>query len=360
MFEYRSQWQQRRAEMLAAIAQVLDSGTLILGPRVREFEREFARYLGADDCAVGVASGTDALALALRVLGVGAGDEVITTANTAVPTVSAIRMVGATPVFCEIDRRSLLMNVCDAARRITSRTRALLPVHLFGNMVDMPAVMRLAGDRNLRVVEDCAQCTGATLGGRHAGTFGDIGCFSFYPTKNLGAYGDGGLCLACSDEIADALRSARCFGARDYRVATCEGVTSRLDELQAAILLVKLRDLVADVAERRRLAQLYREQLSDGVDLPTALAECAHAYHLFVIAVDDRAKVIGRLEAEQIGYGIHYPVPIHLMPAYRFLGYSLPLTERAAERILSLPCYPGLTDDEVARICEVVNSAIAE
>ncbi|HEX4129917.1 MAG TPA: DegT/DnrJ/EryC1/StrS family aminotransferase [Pirellulales bacterium] len=361
LFDYRPQLQRMRAEMLDAITEVLDSGKLILGPQVQAFEREFARFLSAPEHAVGVASGTDSVALALRALGVGPGDEVITVANTAVPTISAIRMVGAVPVFCDIDPQTLLMDVADAARRVTRRTRAIVPVHPFGNVVDMPAVIRLAADRELHVVEDCAHSTGATLNGRHTGTFGDAACFSFYPTKTLGAYGDGGLCLARSAELAEALRTLRMFGTRDGRIAVREGVTSRLDELQAAILRVKLRHLHDDLAARRAIAARYRDRLDQRVATPCVAPGVEHAYHLMVIQMENRARVIERLEAEHIGYGIHYPQPIHLMPAYRFLDVaegSLPVTERAAKRVLSLPCWPGLHEEQVERVCHVVNAAL--
>lgn len=360
MFDYREQLASIREEILGAIAGVLDSGSLILGPRVRAFEENFARWLGAAGPAVGVGNGTDALAIALRALDIGAGDEVLTVANTAIPTVSAIRMAGATPVFCDIDPRSLLMDLAEAEKRITPRTKAIIPVHLFGNAVDMPAVVRLAARHGLRVIEDCAQSAGTTLAGQATGTFGDVGCFSFYPTKNLGAYGDGGLCVAKSTELAEAMRKIRVYGCGEAYYAQREGVNSRLDELQAAVLDVKLKHLDAYVAGRRRVAALYDRHLASGIERPGVAPGVAHSYHLYVIATDRRAQVIERLQAAGIGYGIHYPTPIHRMSGYEFLGWgagSLPETERAAARILSLPCYPELAEADVLRVCAAVNGA---
>jgi len=363
MFDYVEQYYEIRAEILDAIEGVLASGSLILGERVRAFEENFCRYLGSQGSAVGVGNGTDALAIALRALEIGAGDEVITVANTAIPTVSAIRMVGARPVFCDIDPRTLLMDLDHAESRITSRTRAIVPVHLFGNAVDMTRLMKLAAQHGLAVVEDCAQSCGTTWQGQMTGTFGDVGCFSFYPTKNLGAYGDAGLCHTRSAELAETMRKIRAYGCgqasanRTY-AAECEGVNSRLDELQAAILDVKLRHLAEYLAGRRRVAKEYQAHLAPHVAHPRTEAGADNSYHLFAIFSEVRERLIARLQREHIGFGIHYPTPIHRMQAYEFLGYdegSLPATERAAGQILSLPCYPELSTEAVQRICSVVN-----
>ena len=361
MFDYRQQLADIREEVLAAITGVLDSGSLILGPRVQAFEENFSRSLGVEGLSIGVANGTDALAVALRALDIGPGDEVITVSNTAIPTVSAIRMSGARPIFCDIDPRTLLMDVADAKKRVTKQTKAIIPVHLYGNAVDMPAVLRLAERHGLRVIEDCAQSTGTTLDGQATGTFGDIGCFSFYPTKNLGAYGDGGLCFTRDAQLSDAMRKIRMYGCGKTYYSEREGINSRLDELQAAVLDVKLRHLPEYIAGRRRVAALYDKLLSPSLDRPAVAKGVAHSYHLYVIATDRRAEVINRLQAEEIGHGIHYPTPIHRMSGYRFLGYepgSLPVTELAATRILSLPCYPELPSEAVERICAVVNDAV--
>ena len=362
MFDYLEQYADLRAEILDAVESVLQGGSLILGPRVREFEENFSGYLGRDGNSVGVGNGTDALAIALRALGIGAGDEVLTVANTAIPTVSAIRMAGARPVFCDVDPHTLLADLDHAESRITARTRAIVPVHLYGNAVDMTRLMRLAAQHGLAVVEDCAQSCGTTWQGRMTGTFGDIGCFSFYPTKNLGAYGDAGLCHTRSAELAESIRQIRAHGnptgaPRTYE-AQCEGVNSRLDELQAAILNVKLRHLDDYLDRRRAIASEYYAHLAPHVARPTTPGDAGHSYHLFVILTDRRDRLIARLEREGIGYGIHYPTPIHRMAAYDFLGYdegSLPVTERAAQTVLSLPCYPELSTEAVHRICSVVN-----
>ena len=357
MFDYVEQYEALQQEVLDAVREVLSSGMLILGPRVRQFEDDFAAWLGGGH-GVGVGNGTDALAIALKALGVGPGDEVLTVANTAIPTVSAIRMTGALPLFADIEPHTLLMDLEDAQRRITPRTRAIVPVHLFGNAVDMPAVMRLAARYDLRVVEDCAQSTGTTIHGKATGTFGDVGCFSFYPTKNLGAYGDAGFCFTRNAELAEAMRRIRTYGCAGSYDCQREGVNSRLDELQAAILSVKLRHLDNHIAERRRIARDYGEHLDPATDRPQVAASVDCSYHLFVVRAARRAALVERLRQEEIGFGIHYPVPIHLMRGYEFLNYkagSLPITERAAAEVISLPCYPELAHESVRRICRAVN-----
>jgi aminotransferase EvaB len=358
MFDYVEQYEAIQDEILAAVRDVLASGSLILGPCVGRFEENFARYLAGGGHGVGVASGTDALAIALRALGVGPGDEVITVANTAVATVSAIRTTGARPVFCEIEPATLLMDLADAESRITPATRAIVAVHLYGNAVDMPRLVEIAARHNLAVVEDCAQSCGTTWQGQHTGTFGDVGCFSFYPTKNLGAYGDGGLCFTRRAELADAMRQIRSYGCDRPHHCQREGVNSRLDELQAAVLDVKLRHLDDFLAKRRAVARAYYEHLASSIERPRADDAVNHSYHLFVILASRRQRLIERLEAEGIGFGIHYPTPIHRMQGYRFLGYragSLPITERIATQVLSLPCYPELSHDAVRETCQAIN-----
>ncbi len=357
VFDYTEQFAAIREEILDTMRNALDSGSLILGPRVRQFERNFADYLGGGE-GVGVGNGTDALAIALRALGVEAGDEVITVANTALPTVSAIRMTGALPAFCEVDPVTLLMDLHDVERRITPRTRAIVPVHLFGNAVDMPALMALARRHQLAVVEDCAQSCGTTISGRHAGGFGDVGCYSFYPTKNLGAYGDGGLCFTRNSELAARMRLIRQYGRGDAPDAQCDGVNSRLDELQAAVLDVKLRHLPRYLAQRQALAREYDRHLAPHVARPGTTANVQASHHLFVIRSQRRDTLVERLKREGIGFGIHYPLPIHRMPAYQSLGYgegSLPITERAATEVVSLPCYPELSPEAARQICRIVN-----
>jgi dTDP-4-amino-4,6-dideoxygalactose transaminase len=267
-------------------------------------------------------------------------------------------MVGASVVFAEIDPHTLLMDIDDAAGRITPRTKAILPVHLYGNAVDMDRLMRLAARHALAVVEDCAQSCGTTWNGQMTGTFGDVGCFSFYPTKNLGAYGDGGLCFTRRADLAEAMRQTRAYGCGATYHSLREGVNSRLDDLQAAILDVKLGHLPRYLAKRRAIARAYGQHLAQNVTRPRVAPQVEHSYHLFVIAIDQRERVTEQLARDGIGFGIHYPTPIHRMSGYEFLGHregSLPITERAALRVLSLPCYPELQPQAVRRICRAVN-----
>lgn len=362
-FDGRQEYRQVKDEIDAAIRRVCESGRLILGPEVEAFETEFAAYVGARH-SIGVKSGTDALIIALRALEIGPDDEVITVANTAVATVAAIRAVGATPRFVDVDRKYLLMDPSQLEAAIGPRTRCILPVHLYGHPVDMARIHSIALRHNLPVVADCAQAHGAALEGQHVGTFSDIGCFSFYPTKNLGAMGDGGLCTTEDPLLAERMRRIRCYGFDGDRIAHVEGMCSRLDELQAAILRVKLSHLDATLRARRRLADIYTTMLQDAPFwLPSVAPGAEHAFHLYVIRTMDREGVLARLERNEIGYGIHYPVPIHLMPAYEWLGYQpgdLPITEQAASQVLSLPLHAGLTDEQVRTVASVLLEASSE
>ncbi len=339
---------------------MLGSGKLILGPEVEAFEREFASYIGARH-AVGVASGTDAIGLALRALGVGHGDEVLTVANAGAPPVAAIRSVGALPRFVDVDPGTLLLDPEWLDRARTSRTRCILPVHLYGRAVPMEPILAFAERHALAVVEDCAQAHGARPGGQHVGTRGHVGCFSFYPTKNLGALGDGGACVTGDPSLAERLRQLRMYGFSGDRVAHIEGLNSRLDELQAAVLRVKLGHLDEAVARRRDLATAYRTRLRD---LPLGCPEVAdaaeHAWHLFVVRPADRAGAIAALERAAIGHAIHYERAAHRMEAYAFLGYhegDLPVSEAACDTVLSLPLYPGLEESAVEAVAAALGSA---
>jgi dTDP-4-amino-4,6-dideoxygalactose transaminase len=295
---------------------------------------------------VGVASGTDALILALRALGVGPGDEVITVSNAGVPTVAAIRAAGALPRLVDVDPDALLLDPGQLERARTARTRCVLPVHLYGQPAPLGPILDFAGRHGLPVVEDCAQAHGARYRGRSVGGFGQVGCFSFYPTKTLGAFGDAGLCVTGDPALEERLRRLRMYGFGKERHARIEGLNSRLDEIQAAILRVKLRHLDAALTTRSALAARYREALAGSGYRPVVVAPDAEpAWHLFVVEAPERARAIAALERAGIGYGVHYPEPVHRMEAYRFLGLergSLPVTERACERVLSLPLFPGL------------------
>ena len=351
---------QGHEEALAAVfLRVLQSGQVILGPEVQAFESEFAAFTGAKK-AIGVASGTDALILALRAMDVGHGDEIITVANSAVPTASAIRAVGAIPVFADVDPVTLNMNVNSIRQLISQRTRALLPVHLYGLPVDMRPLLQIAAEHLLPVIEDCAHAHGAMDRDRHAGLIGHIGCFSFYPTKNLAALGDAGICITNDDAIAERLRTIRMYGFDDSRVAQCDGLNSRLDEVQAAILRYRLRQLPDANQRRRFIAEKYLCELQGlPLLLPATKADCVHAWHQFVIRVAHRSDFLRSMADRGIQCGIHYEHALHRMPAFaRSEQAALPVTETAAEQVVSLPITPDLTDDEVSRVCKAVREVL--
>ncbi len=347
-------------EIDAAVQRVLASGWYILGEETAAFEQEFAAYCGAAGC-VGVNSGTDALHLALRACGVGPGDEVITVAHTAVATVAAIRMSGATPVLVDIDPQTYTMSPAALAAAMTPATRAVIPVHLYGHPADMDAIREIA--TACFVIEDCAQAHGAQYKGRPAGSFGDLACYSFYPTKNLGALGDGGAVTGRAPALLDKVRLLREYGwsPQARYVSQVEGVNSRLDELQAAILRVRLRRLDADNTARRELAAHYDHLLPATVTRPVEQAGCRHVYHLYVIQHPDRERLRARLAEQGIGAGIHYPVPVHLQLAYQdgpVRAAALPVTELAARTVLSLPMHPALSAAQVRAVAAAVTAAL--
>jgi dTDP-4-amino-4,6-dideoxygalactose transaminase len=352
-----------KREIDEAIAGTLDSGWYILGQQVSAFEQEFAGYLGARHC-VGVANGTDALHLALRACGIGAGDVVVTVAHTAVATVAAIEMAGAEPLLVDIDPASFTISpeaIEDAIKtwRGEGKVKAITPVHLYGHPANMQAVLEIARRYELKVIEDCAQAHGATINGAQVGTFGDAAGFSFYPTKNLGALGDGGAVVTNDPEVAERARLLREYGWRERYVSEVAGFNSRLDELQAAVLRVKLKYLDEENARRRAIARIYDERLaSTPLHLPQCGGVVEHAYHQYAVRSDERDKLRERLREQGIGALIHYPVPVHLQPAYRNRApvhrRTLPETEQAAQQVLSLPMYPHLTAEQVGRVCEAI------
>lgn len=356
-FDYRIELQCIRTEIDEAIARVLDSGNLILGPEVEAFEQDFAR-LCEIEFAVGVASGTDALILALKVLNIGHNDIVITVANTAVPTVSAIRAVGAIPRFVDIDPRTLQMCPRALSSAIRSDVRCIIPVHLHGHPADIISIRKIAEECNIPVIADCAQAHGATVNRISVGQLGDICCFSFYPTKNLGAFGDGGMCVTSSPDLAARLRECRQYGFRAGRISYSDGICSRLDELQAAILNVRIRRFAETQKQRTDLTAQYTERLKRcPIQLPIQKPDCVHAWHQYVIRTQQRRGLCRQLDRGGIGYGIHYPVPIHKMPAYlRFAPEPglLAETEKAADEILSLPLFPGMTSVQVERVSSTI------
>ncbi|MBK8051437.1 MAG: DegT/DnrJ/EryC1/StrS family aminotransferase [Anaerolineales bacterium] len=362
--DLRTQYLAHQQEFNAAALRVLDSGWYILGKETAAFEAEFATYLGAAGCA-GVNSGTDAIHLALRALGVGPGDEVITVAHTAVATVAAIRMAGATPVLVDIDPVTYTMSPAALEEAINPMTRAVIPVHLYGHPADLAAIEAVVRPRGIWLIEDCAQAHGASIDGRKVGTFGDLACFSFYPTKNLGALGDGGAVTGMDPDLIGKVRLLREYGwsAKARYVSQVEGVNSRLDELQAALLRVKLKHLDTDNDLRRELAAYYGALLPEQVVKPTERLHCRHVYHLYVVRVPERDRVRAALEAEGVGTAIHYPVPIHRQPAYEdnraITTHRLTQTELAANEIVSLPLYPGLTEAGVKTVAAALERALA-
>ena len=357
--DLQAQHRSIRGEMETAIQRVLDSGRFVGGPEVEGFEEEFARYLGVKH-AMGVGNGTDALQLALKAAGVGQGDEVITSPFTFTATAEAIVHVGARPVFVDVDD-TYTLDVSQVADRITPRTKAVIPVHLYGQTADMAPLMDLAQRHNLIVVEDAAQAQGARYHGSRAGSLGHIACFSFYVTKNLGALGDAGAVVTGDDRLAQAVRQLRDHGRSGHYLHEIVGFNSRLDALQAAVLRVKLLHLDDWNAARRRVAHAYGEHLaSSGLSLPHVAAGREPIYHLYVVRTPDREKLRERLEAAGIGTGIHYPIPLHLQPAYRSLGYergSQPNSELWANQVLSLPMYAEMTETQVEQVASAVRSA---
>ncbi|MEU3020556.1 MULTISPECIES: DegT/DnrJ/EryC1/StrS family aminotransferase [unclassified Nocardiopsis] len=344
---YTDEYENEREEILEAVDTVFRSGRLVLGDQVSGFEEAFAAHHGIDHCT-GVGNGTDALVLGLRALGVGPGDEVITVSNTAAPTIVAVDSVGATPVFVDIDPDTYLMDVSAVAAAITPRTRCLLPVHLYGQCVDMEPLLALAREHGIAVLEDCAQAHGARHHGRIAGSMGDAAAFSFYPTKVLGAYGDGGATLTPSAQVRDALRRLRYYGMEEqYHVVSTPGYNTRLDEVQAAILNRKLTRLDAYVAARRAVADRYAEGLADtGLVLPATAPGNDHVYYLYVVRHPERDRVIKAMAEHGVALNVSYPWPAHTMTGFRHLGVpegSLPVTESLAKEIFSLPMYPSLT-----------------
>jgi len=343
-------------ELEAAVQRVLASGWFILGPELEAFEQMFAAYHGVAH-AIGVANGTDAIELALRAADIGRGDEVITVAHTAVATVCAIEQTGARPVLVDIDPTTYTMSPAAAEAAITPRTKAIIPVHLYGQPADLDALSDIAARHNLLLIEDCAQAHGAKLNDKRVGTMGMMGAFSFYPTKNLGAYGDGGAIITNDTQLAERLRRLRTYGQSSRYIHAERGINSRLDEMQAAILAVKLAHLDEHNSERRELARLYNEALS-GVTIPAERANAYHVYHLYVVRHRQRDELMLAMQKQGIGTLVHYPVPVHYQQAYADLGYpagSLPETEKAAAEIVSLPLYVGLSAADVETVARVVN-----
>lgn len=353
--DFKRAYNEHKAEFDRAFESVMNSGQLILGKQVQEFEKEFAAFCGALT-AVGVANGMEALQIALMALGIKDGDEVITTPFSAVATANAIVAVGAKPVFVDIDEYFNL-DPAGIPAAITPKTKAILPVHLYGQPADMDAIMAVAKDKNLKVIEDCAQAHGAQYNGKSVGSFGDFGCFSFYPTKNLGAFGDSGAVVTRDQKADEVCRTLRNYGQKNRYEHEAYGINSRLDELQAALLLVQIKYLKQYNARRQEIARMYNEQLAGVKDivLPKTRAGSEHVYHIYAIQSDWRDELQKYLSEQGITTLIHYPIIIPKQRSYAdYNALSFPKAQRAADTTLSLPIHPLLTNEEVNYICEKI------
>jgi dTDP-4-amino-4,6-dideoxygalactose transaminase len=357
-----AQYKQFEAEWLAAIRETGNRGSFVLGPQVQAFEKEFAGYVGVKH-AIGVANGTDSLYLSLRALGIGPGDEVVTTPFTFFASAETIDMVGATPVFADILPDGFCLDPASVRKKITSKTKAILSVHIFGHPAEMDEIMEIAKKHKLAVVEDCAQAFGATSGGKVVGAIGDTGSFSFYPTKVLGCYGDGGMVTTNSDALNDHIRRLRNHGAARPFIHVEIGMNSRLDEVQAALLRLKLRTIKSDIAGRQQVAAEYTKRLAgSAVKCPPLPKNGTHAFNLYTVRVPKRDAVRQALTDAQIGTSQCYPQGLHLQDVYKQLGYktgSLPVCERATAETLSLPIYPGMPLAHIERVCAVLLAVLA-
>jgi dTDP-4-amino-4,6-dideoxygalactose transaminase len=361
--DLRAQYEGLRDELLEAVREVADSTGYVLGPKVEAFEREFAALTGARHC-VAVNSGTSALHLGLIGAGVGPGDEVITVPMTFIATCWAVSYVGAAPVFVDVDPSSYTLDVGQVERRITERTKAFLPVHLYGQPADLGPLRELSRRHGIPIVEDCAQAHGARYEGRPAGTFGLCGCFSFYPGKNLGALGEGGAVVTDDDRLASRLRALRDHAQTERYRHTELGFNYRMDAIQGAVLGVKLRQLGRWNEARRRLAARYRELLAGlPLDLPHEAPDRRHVWHLFVVLHPERDRLRAGLASRGVQTGLHYPIPVHLQEAYRGLGYAagdFPVAERIGRECLSLPLFPEMTDAQQDRVAAALRDALGK
>jgi len=356
-FDITRQNEPLKKELHAALRSVADSGKYILGENVTAFENEFAAYCGTKH-AIGVASGTDALHLALVAAGVGPGDEVITAPFTFVATAEAIAYCGAKPVFVDVEAKTFNIDPSKVAAKITKKTKAFLPVHLYGLACQMDPIVELAKKHNLAIIEDCAQATGSIYSNSKVGSFG-LGCFSFFPTKNLGCFGDGGIITTNSEDLSTELRVIRNHGTRKAYHHDIIGYNSRLDALQAAILRIKLAKIDKYVAQRRKNAAFYAESLKEieQIALPTEAASDMHTYNQFTIMVDQRDALVSHLKGKSIGAMIYYPVSLHLQKAFAYLGHKsgdFPVCEDVQSKVLSLPIFPELKEAELAEVCSAI------
>ncbi len=360
MVDLKRQYHNLKKEIDAAIGCVLEETRFILGPNVAALEQEVATYHDLP-YAVGVANGTDALLLALRACGIEAGDEVITTPFTFIATAEVIALLNAKPVFVDILPDTYNIDCGQIEQKITSRTRAIIPVHLFGHPADMDAIMSIAGKHDLKVIEDCAQAFGAVYRGRKVGSIGDIGCFSFFPSKNLAGYGDGGMIITKSEELAGKVQMLRNHGSAKRYYHQEVGYNSRLDEMQAAIIRIKLKKIDEFNAARRRNAAAYCAAIkSHNLILPTTSEDCEHVYHQFTIRAQNRDLLAGALQEKDVASAVYYPVPLHRQDVFlRLYGNpaTMPQSEKCSQEVLSLPMFPELTQEEIGFIAEIINHA---
>ena len=358
MIDLKKQFADIKDEVLSAVTDILESAHYILGPRVSEFEKKVAEYHGVSE-AIGVASGTDALHLAVEALGIGDGDEVITTPFTFFATAEAVIYTGATPVFVDIDPETMNIDPAQIEAKITDNTKAIIPVHIFGHPADMDKIMAIAKKHKLHVIEDCAQSFGAAINGRKTGSFGDVGCFSFYPSKNLGAFGDAGMTTLNDAELVDRIRVLRNHGSKGAYKHEAVGFNSRLDELQAGILLVKFRRIDDYNRRRRENAALYNTCISDKVLKPVERPGMTHVYHQYTLRSGQRDKIQQKLREKEVSSVVYYPIPLHLQEALSFLDHKkgdFPVAEEAAAKVLSLPMYPELEEKTIKEIAEIINN----
>ena len=357
--DLKAQYDSIKDEIDEAIQNVLNTTSFIMGEELKKFEEEFAQFCDVK-YAIGVANGSDALILALKACGIGKGDEVITVPHTFIATTEAISNVGGKVVFVDIDPKTFTIDVSKIEEKITGKTKAIIPVHLYGQPADMDPIIELAKKHNLKIIEDAAQAHGAEYKGKKVGSIGEVGCFSFYPGKNLGAYGDAGMVTTDNDEIAEKVKLLRNHGRITKKYEhEIEGYSSRLDNLQAAILRVKLRHLNKWNESRRENAKKYNELLNNigGITTPYEADYAKHVYHLYVIKTEGRDKLREELKFKGISTGIHYPIPLHLQPAYNYLGYKrgdFSVTEEYSQKILSLPMFAELTDDQIEEIVDII------
>ena len=371
VWDYLKEYELLREEILKAVDEVFKNGTLIFGPKLDEFEEKFSTY---HDCKFGIGVGncTDAITIALKAFDIGPGDEVITTSNTAVPTVTAIVNTGASVKFVDINKYSLI-DVNKIENSINKKTKAIIPVHLYGQMCEMDKIMQIASKHNLKVIEDCAQSHGATYKNKKAGSIGDVGCYSFYPTKIFGAYGDGGFITTNNEELFDRMKRIRFLGMEKKKMSSGHwngkyyaiehGTNSRLDEVHAAILLKKFPYLDEWIDRRRQIAARYNDELKNlNIDLPLEHPDNKHAYYIYVVANPERDRIMTNLSKKNIHLNISYPWPIHIMDAYKHFVCSscncMPITEKRANEIFSLPMYPTLSDDEQGTVIKELKKLI--